>query len=96
MNMVFQFLNWVMIIGIGHEAGFSEVPKLRFMRNMPAMFIPDIAWPACSSGLGASCAAARFIVMAADSSRTHSCTGFRKVVSSSWNTKDSLAVLRPH
>jgi len=28
-----------MIIGIGQEAGFAEVPEARFMRNMLAGFI---------------------------------------------------------
>ena len=39
MNMVFQEPKCVITIGIGHDAGFDEVPEARFMRNMLAGFI---------------------------------------------------------
>ena len=42
MNMVFQLPKCVMTIGMGHASGLAEVPDARFMRNMPAGFMP---WP---------------------------------------------------
>ena len=63
MNIVFQFPKCVMIIGMGHAAGFSDVPDARVIKDMPAafmstMFIPGDACPADGSLFWSSCAAA--------------------------------------
>src|SRR5581483_4871000 len=39
MNMVFQEPKCVMIIGIGHESGFTDVPDVKFTRSMLAGFM---------------------------------------------------------
>src|SRR5579862_1885944 len=45
MNMVFQDPSWVMIIGMGHPSGLTDVPDATFIRSMPAAFIPVIFMP---------------------------------------------------
>src|ERR1700733_11716418 len=52
MNIVFHDPKWVITIGMGKAAAFTEVPDARFMRYVLAgfistMFIP--AFPACGS-----------------------------------------------
>jgi hypothetical protein len=56
-----------MIIGIGHEAGFADVPDARFMRNMLAGFISAMV-VACSL-FCASCAAAQSTVSITNKSK---------------------------
>lgn len=50
--MVFHEPKGTITIGIGHEAGFTEVPEDKFMRSMPAgvilgMFMPDVGSLPC-------------------------------------------------
>jgi hypothetical protein len=52
MSIAFRFPKWVMIIGMGHNAGYTDVPEASFMRNMPdgfmtAMLIAGFEWPEC-------------------------------------------------
>jgi L-alanine-DL-glutamate epimerase-like enolase superfamily enzyme len=44
MNIAFQFPNCVISMGIGHEAGFSEVPDARFIRYMADAFMSGMSW----------------------------------------------------
>jgi hypothetical protein len=42
MNIVFQLPKCIASIGIGHDAGFPEVPEAKFIRKMLAGFISTI------------------------------------------------------
>ncbi len=45
MNIVFQCPKCSMSIGIGHDAGFAEVPEARFIRNRLLAFMSTIPGP---------------------------------------------------
>jgi hypothetical protein len=68
-----------MIIGIGHEAGFADVPDARFMRNMLAGFISALV--IAGSLFCGSCAAAQSTVSTTNKGKWNDCIRLRTVIS---------------